>query len=184
MNWLKQNWVKIILGMVLLIVLYFIPEKDRPLINSSKYYQDAACGELVASQKEEANLILQNNDFALKILEDKCLWMMGDTTRLDDFDGNGKKDEIAMITSGAGCGSCHGQEIRIIKNNEIIFYKTGIDFSIESAKEFVGFILGQQGDADENGVIVACCSSNGITEGYEFNKSTVTFDKIWTKRNE
>ena len=57
-----------------------------------------------------------------------------------DFDGDGY-GEIAMITSGIGCGSCHGQEIRIIKGDKVVFYKDGLDFIIKPAKDFIGFTL-------------------------------------------
>lgn len=125
------------------------------------------CEGLVNNQLEDARITLKDNAFALGILKEKCLWLMDHSTLIADFDGDGK-DEIAMITSGAGCGSCHGQEIRIIKDNKVVFYKEGWEFTIRPIGNSSGFLLKQPIIKEDKGY---CCPSEGVVEEYRANKN-------------
>ena len=97
-----------------------------------------------------------------------------------DFDADGYK-EIAMITSGIGCGSCHGQEIRIIKDDKVIFYKEGTDFGIEPAKDHVGFTLFEYNYSDpEAGYIIESYKktkdSDGLGTFYLYSKEKKSYE--------
>lgn len=138
-------------------------EADKAKTEQDKVYE--GCEGLLNNSLVGDKLKVQNNKTAIKIIEDNCLWVLNSS--LADFDGDGK-DEIAMITSGAGCGSCHGQEIRIIKNDEIIFYKEGEDFSILPAKNFTGFTLEYPVRKENEGY---GDPSEGIVESYKLKNS-------------
>lgn len=97
------------------------------------------CKRIVDYLWEDSKFVVHNNQTALEIIKKECLQLIPTSTTAD-FDGD-NQDEIVMITSGAGCVSCHGQEIRIIKGNKVIFYKDGLDFIIKPVKDFAGFIL-------------------------------------------
>lgn len=97
------------------------------------------CKYVFDRQLEDSKLKVGNNKTAIEIIKNKCFLIL-DSSVIADFDGDGQK-EIAMITSGAGCGSCHAQEIRIIKGDEVIFYKDGSDFMIKLADDLNGFTL-------------------------------------------
>lgn len=78
---------------------------------------------------EGTKLLVDNNQTAIDIVKDKCLMVLSRNSSVIDFDGDGEK-EIVLVTSGAGCGSCHSQEIRIINDDKVIFHKEGSDFKV------------------------------------------------------
>lgn len=114
---------------------------------------------------------LENNETALNILQDNCLWLLNYNN--DDFDGD-QKNEIAMITGGAGCGSCHWNVIFIIKNNRVIFEKEAEDINIWAVKD-IGFAIKypirKEGEP-------MCCPTEGIVEVYKANNTSESFVKV------
>lgn len=103
---------------------------------------------------------LGNNETALNILQDNCLWLLD--YKNDDFDSD-QKNELAMITGGVGCGSCHWNVLFIIKDNRVIFEKEQEDINIWAVKD-IGFAIKypirKEGEP-------MCCPSEGIVESYK-----------------
>ncbi|OGD24189.1 hypothetical protein A2Z10_03000 [Candidatus Azambacteria bacterium RBG_16_47_10] len=97
------------------------------------------CERIVDSQLERSGYKVDKNKTAIEIVKSNCLWI-SDSSFTTDFDADDQM-EIVMITFGAGCGSCHAQEVRIIKDDKVVFYKEGSDFAITLANEFTGFVL-------------------------------------------
>lgn len=97
------------------------------------------CKRIVDSGLEDSGSKIDSNKTAIEIVKKDCLWI-SDSSFMTDFDGDGRK-EVVLVTVGAGCGSCHAQEIRIIKDDKVIFYKDGSDFIIELTNNPIGFTL-------------------------------------------
>lgn len=167
----KRTLVVIVTFYTLIGILLFLgssePREKAVITGSLSPPIDKECERLVSAQFEDARARVQNNTLALEIVKKECLQVMP-ATLIADFDGDGQK-EIAMITAGAGCRSCHAQELRIIKDNEVIFEKEGNDLEIEPANNFTGFLLKEP--ILENSE-PACCHAESIVEGYMPNRDS------------
>ena len=97
------------------------------------------CKRIVDNQLEDSKSKVDNNKTAIEIVKKGCFSVLGSSV-VADFDGDGQK-EVVMVTGGGGCGSCHAQEIHIIKGDKVIFYKDGSDFTIKLTNNPIGFIL-------------------------------------------
>src|SRR3989339_1206230 len=76
---------------------------------------------------DKLNERVKNNPTALTVIKDKCLWVLHD----EFFDATGdEKKELFMITSGAGCGSCHGQELYVFSDEKEVFHFSGQDILV------------------------------------------------------
>src|SRR3989338_10982951 len=133
-----DNWFRIEIKEKVKNQLSIRCEKPLPQ-NRVKEIIAEECKRIVDYQSEHAKSGVLNNKTAVEIIKEECLLVL-DSSIIADFNGD-NKNEIAMITSGAGCGSCHAQEIRIIKDDKVIFYKNGSDFTIKLTNNPIGFIL-------------------------------------------
>lgn len=156
------------------------PWRDIYAATSTKdAFLAAECDSSYHEHLWEAKIKVDNNETALEILKQNCLQILNVVET--DFDGDREK-EIAMITSGAGCVSCHGQEVRIIKGDKVIFYKEGENFTVLPTKDFIGFLLKYPLRKDGEGY---CCPSEGVVESYKLKaggSELETFYKIDEKR--
>ncbi|MEK7071976.1 MAG: hypothetical protein AAB969_00225 [Patescibacteria group bacterium] len=119
--------------------------------------------------------MLNNDPTALNILKEGNLWLM--RSNFLDYDGDNEK-ELAMITSNANCGSCHQNELRIIKKGKVIFYKDTYEVDIWPAKKFPGFMIKHPIFKIGESPIYP---SEGIVESYKVSKDGAgveTFIKI------
>lgn len=139
------------------------------------------CKYVFNKQLEYTKSRVGNNKTAIEIIKNKCLQILN-FSFMADFDRDGQ-NEIVMITSGAGCGSCHAQEIRIIKGDKVIFYKDGSDFRINLTKDPIGFTI-QYPVIDlsepEAGYIIESYKikrgGNGLEAFYKFNEEKKSYD--------
>jgi len=152
---------------------YLENEKARFCINENTEKVDGCYG--IDLRLDEASKKLEENQKALGIMRDNCLWLFHSVVH--DFTGDGEK-EVAMITAPAGCASCHYQQIYIIKNEEVIFEKDTEDVWFWPAENYPGFIikypLRKQGEG-------LCCPTEGIVESYtvsNINSDYKTFYKF------
>lgn len=114
---------------------------------------------------EEASKEVDGNKKAISILKENCLWLLG--TEHEDFDGD-KKKEILMVTSGAGCGSCHVKNTYIIKNEEIIFEKVVNEPEVRLADKYTGFEIKEALNKDNSPA--TCCPDKYIVYSYRLQK--------------
>lgn len=124
---------------------------------------------------DEARIKANNNQKALSILKENCLWLL--EAKIEDYDGD-NQNEIAMVTSGAGCGSCHGNILYIIKDDRVIFQKEAEDIGIQPAKDLPGFTIKHPIRKDNEPL---CCPSEGIVEFYKtkgIGETNESFNKV------
>lgn len=191
MNWIRQNWIKVglsvlISGVLIVFAIILIIAKFgvRNEITTDESNRDETLTQDGTDKKENEETFfslknttkrLNNNRAALEIIKKGDLWLM--SANFEDFDGDGE-DELAMITSGANCGSCHPNELRIIKKDKVVFYKDTYDVDIWPAKGFSGFIIKHPIFKINEPL---CCPSEGTVESYKVSKDstgTETFIKI------
>lgn len=141
---------------------YLDNEKARNCINENAERVGGCHG--IDLRLDKASEKVGGNKKALEVLKDNCLWLL--KAEIRDLTGDGEK-EIAMVTAGAGCGSCHYQKIYIIKGDEIIFQKDAEDVWFRPAEDYPGFVikypLRKQGEA-------LCCPTESIVESYTISK--------------
>ncbi|MEK7453144.1 MAG: hypothetical protein AAB614_02820 [Patescibacteria group bacterium] len=112
---------------------------EKPIPHIKKMIIAEECERIVKSGLERSASRVDSNKTVIEIVKNNCLWI-SDSSFTTDFDGDGTK-EVVLVTVGAGCVSCHAQEIHIIKDDKVIFYQDGSDFIIKQEKDFVGFTL-------------------------------------------
>lgn len=145
---------------------------EQPSIKKQKAMEEE-CHYVINKQLEYSKSIVNNNNTTIEIIKNNCL-QVDDSSFTTDFDKDGQK-EVVLITAGAGCVSCHIQEIRIIKDNKVIFYKDGSDFWLKLVNDHSGFTL-QYPVTDlsdpESGYIIESYKAKISVNGVEY------FDKV------
>ena len=124
---------------------------------------------------EEAGKEVRGNKRAIELLEKNCLWLFN--TQFHDLTGD-KEDELIMITSGAGCASCHWNRIYILSEDKIIFQKDVEDVWFWPAENYFGFIIKYPLRREDEAY---CCPTEGIVESYtvsSINSGYETFYKF------
>lgn len=167
-NYVSQYYQDVVVLPASTTTIAFEPDIN-PITEECKY--------VFNNQLEYTKSRVDNNKTAIEIIKNKCLQVVN-SSFVADFDRDGQ-NEIVMITSGAGCGSCHAQEIRIIKDDEVIFYKDGEDFRTNLTKDLMGFTI-QYPVTDlsypEAGYIIESYKmkkdGSGLETFYIFNKET------------
>lgn len=152
---------------------YIENEKVKSCLAENEERVDGCYG--IDLRLEKAREDTGNSQKGLELLQENCLWLFDAQTH--DFTGDGE-EELAMITAGAGCASCHWNRIYIIKGDQVIFEKNTQDVFFWPAEDYPGFIikypLRRQGEG-------YCCPSEGIVESYtvsELDDSYQTFYKF------
>lgn len=83
----------------------------------------------------EAAKKLNNNHAALNIIKQNCLWLFGSLSA--DLEQKGT-DNLIFWASGAGCVSCHAQQLYVLSGNKIVAQKDLDDPIISMAKTDTG----------------------------------------------
>ena len=171
---IQSRFIKIILIVLLVVcegffiyLAYFVvtqspknaQQQNTKIEASDQFSDEVRCADQNL-RLDEASEKVNGNPKALSILKEKCLWLM--RAENEDFDGDGKK-ELLIYASGAGCGSCHLQDIYIIKDNEVIFYKLADDPGVRLAEKYIGFEIREPTRKDNEAM---CCPSEGIIQSY------------------
>lgn len=173
-NW----WVVAILFIAAFAIFYlFYPVVRTELLKETVNPQETANIQPVIDNDncygydlylDEASEKLKNNQTAINILKE-CYWLMD--VVFGDFNGD-KEEELAMIVSGVGCVSCNGNDLYIIKNDKVIFEKSGEDLIIKPLKDNSGFMLKEPIRKNEEAL---CCPSEGTVLTYKFDKEKNEF---------
>ncbi|GEM_PF-6278264 len=172
---IRPQFIRVIIIILIIflaeILIYSIADRDPKKVQqqitkievSDQFSDEVRCSDQNL-RLDEASEKVNGNQKALSILKEKCLWLM--RVENEDFDGDGKK-ELLIGASGAGCGSCHLQDIYIIKDNEVIFYKLADDPGIRLADEYIGLEIREPTRKDNEAM---CCPSEGIIQSYRLQK--------------
>lgn len=93
-----------------------VSPKDKKPFDCSVYYEKQII--------EMLDPKIKDNVLIYQTLKDRCTVSL--KTYFNDFTNDGC-DEVILITSGAGCASCHAQQLLIFKDDQLIFEKGGSD---------------------------------------------------------
>lgn len=116
--------------------------------------------------------VVFNNQAALQLIKDKCMWVFGAVK--GDLLGSGEEN-IVFWGSGVGCGSCHLQTVYVLSGNKVILEKWMGDPKVEITKDNNGkdvlSIVEPLRKEDEGW----CCPSWGVKTLYRWSKDPLGF---------
>lgn len=88
--------------------------------------------EMRAQSDSEIAKIVFNDQTAIKLIKDNCMWVFGAVK--GDLLGLGEEN-IVFWGSGVGCASCHLQTIYVLSGNKVILEKWMGDPKVEIVKD-------------------------------------------------
>ncbi len=144
-----------------------IAEKHTTTVPCDYDYSDSA-----AQSEAEVAKIVFNNQSAIKLVKDKCLWVFRAVK--GDLLGLGEEN-IVLWGSGAGCGSCHVKGVYVLSKDKVIFEKWVGDPIVTIEKDKNGkdvLAIVEPLRREDEGL---CCPSVGVKTLYRWWTYSNTF---------